>query len=133
MRYLGIDYGRKRIGIAISDPEGQMAFPAQILVNKDMKSVLMEIQSVCKKEKIGHIVIGLPLSLDGEDSLQTRSVRKFFEALHKKIELPITYENEMFTTRMVQEGTLKKKHVDASAAAIILQSYLDKKQSRSIM
>lgn len=126
MRYLGIDHGSKRIGIAVSDSEGRIAFPKSTIINRGIRPTLMELRYLVKKEEIVHIVIGLPLSTDGTETEQTREVRKFAEALEDDITLPIDFENEMLTSRLVEREGVAKDHVDESSAAIILQSYLDK-------
>lgn len=123
MRYLGIDHGEKRVGIAISDDEGKIAFPRKTVVPKD---AIKEIKSVVKKEGIGKIIIGLPLSLGNKDTEQTKIVRRFAEKLHTSLTIPVEFENEVFTTRMAENAGVKKKNADAAATAIILQSYLDK-------
>ena len=125
MRYLGIDYGSKRIGIAVSDDEGRMAFPVGVIANRG-ESAIKEIASRTKKECVRIIVVGLPVGLDGKETEQTGKIRLFIMALTKAIQLPVETENEMFTSRMAAGSGMKGDHVDAASAAIILQSYLDK-------
>jgi len=126
MRCLGIDYGKKRIGIAISDPGGRIAFPAKIISNRGMARAGKEVSSFAKKEGAEKIILGLPVGLDGKETKESEEVRRFASELKKNVSLPIEFENEMFTSRIAEKSRLKKKPVDASAAAIILQSYLDK-------
>ena len=126
MRYLGIDYGSKRIGIAVSDDEGRMAFPSGIIPNRG-KTVMKKIAARIRKEHIDGIVIGLPMGLDGKETEQTQTTRLFIAALRNTIQLPIETENEMLTSRMAQASGMKDEQIDASSAAIILQSYLDKR------
>lgn len=128
MRYLGIDYGSKRIGIAVSDDEGRMAFPAGIIPNRD-KVVMKEIVARIRKEHIDGIVIGLPVGLDGKETGQTKSTRLFIEALRSAVHVPIETENEMLTSKMAQVSGMRDGHIDASSAAIILQSYLDRRNT----
>ena len=123
---MGIDYGSKRIGVAVSDDEGRMAFPSGVIANTG-KLVIKEIVARVKKEGIGSIVVGVPVSLDGRETEQTRLTRVFIEMLESALELPIETENEMLTSRMAEHAGIKMGHVDESSAAIILQSYLDKK------
>lgn len=125
MRYLGVDHGEKRVGIAISDDEGKIAFPCKTVVPKD---AVKKIKSVVKKEAIGKIIICLPLSLGNRETEQTKIVRRFAEKLHTSLTIPVEFENEIFTTRMAKDAGTEKKNADAVAAAIILQSYLDKKK-----
>ena len=130
MRYLGIDYGRARIGLALSDTEGCIAFPQgtlRVVAGKGGElGALKDIVRVIKKEKVGAIVIGLPLTHDGGETEESECVRTFTKLLGEKIAVPIVFENEMFSSRMAEDGAGDKSTLDASVAAIILQSYLDK-------
>ena len=123
MRFLGIDYGEKRIGLAISDEDGKIAFPYGVVGS------FSKIISLAKKEKINKIIIGLPISFSGQESAQALKIRRFAEALQKKVKLPIEFENEVLTTKIASYGS-KRDKIDASSAAIILQSYLDKNNSK---
>ncbi len=128
MRYLGIDYGDKRIGIAVSDPEGRIAFPKSALLNRGSAKIVKELKSLLAKEDVSEIVVGLPLNLDGSESDQSRKVRSFVKKLKSRVTLPVKFENEIFTTHMVESQGVEKEHRDESAAAVILQSYLDKRR-----
>ena len=119
MRYLGIDYGEKRIGLALSDEEGRIAFP------HGTASRFEEVVEAVYRERVGAVVIGLPLTLSGEASEETASARSFAARLGKAVQLPIAFEDERFTSKIAERHTPKEK-ADASAAALILQSYLDK-------
>lgn len=118
MRYLGIDYGSKRIGLALSDPQGRVALPYGIASRPE------DIAAVIKKEGVGGVVVGMPFSRLWVR--QAEDVKRFAAKLSKEVRLPIEFEDEAFTTK-IAEGSSSKEKVDASAAAIILQSYLDKK------
>ncbi len=126
MRYLGVDYGRARIGIAVSDPEGKIAFPDRVITRRGIRQVIAEFEKIIGEKEIGAIVAGLPLGLAGGETQETEEVRAFTARLETALRIPIHFENEIFTTRMA-EAHGKGKMSDASAAAIILQSYLDKK------
>ena len=126
MRYMGIDYGSKRIGIAVSDDEGRMAFPSGIIANTG-KLAIKKIVARVKKEGIGSIVVGIPVSLDGRETEQTRLTRVFIETFESALTFSVETENEMLTSRMAEHAGIKMGRVDESSAAIILQSYLDKK------
>src|SRR3989338_6281497 len=127
MRYLGIDYGHKRIGIALSDEGGRIAFPFSQIPAKSPAFIVKEIKKIIKKEKIEKIIIGLPITFSGQDSLQTNAVREFGRYLGEMLQLPIEYENEVLSTKMAERGGTSKHNIDAASAAIILQSYLDRK------
>ena len=125
MRYLGIDYGSKRVGLALSDEEGRIAFPYRTVPNT--KTLLDEIAAVIKQEGAGRIVVGLPVPFSGGESEQTREVKKFIEKLKESSGAPVDTENEVLTTKMAGRSGLAREHIDKAAAAIILQSYLDKR------
>ena len=130
MRYLGIDYGGKRIGIALSDPGGRLAFPETVISHGNTQKAAEKIKAILEKEEVSKIIVGLPLGLDGKETAESVEVRQFTEGLKKRTMLPMEFENEMFTTRMAKHPGVKKDRLDASAAAIILQSYLDKQVKR---
>lgn len=126
MRYLCLDYGLKRIGVAVSDEQGRMAFPAGVIINRKRSVVLKDITKKIKKEKASGIVVGLPIGLNGKETEQTNITKQFIELLKKTVLISVETENEMFTSRMAITSGAKIHHIDASSAAIILQSYLDK-------
>ncbi len=126
MKYLGIDYGTKRIGIALSDSEGRIAFPKKIISNRGEEKAVEEIKEIVKGEEVSEVIIGIPISLDGRETEITATVRRFAGMLERAVSLPVHLENEMLTTRMVKQPGIKKEHIDEAAAALILQSYLDK-------
>ena len=124
MRYLGIDYGLKRIGLALSDPEGRMAFPFKTVARLD------DIAAVVKNERVGCIIMGLPPPGRSRAwQRQNAAVKRCAGDLAKTVQLPIEFEDEAFTTKIAERHTAKDK-ADASAAAIILQSYLDRQQTK---
>lgn len=125
MRYLGIDYGHKRIGIAISDEEGRMAFPLTELP-AEFGNFVKEIRKIIKKESVEKIVIGLPITFGGKESFQAKAVKEFGRELGKMVQLPMEYENEVLSTKLAERAGTPKSKINASAAAVILQSYLDK-------
>lgn len=126
MRHLGIDYGEKRIGIAVSDPNGQIAFPRKVFFNRGNPRLLSELVTLIEEEKVSKVIVGLPVSLDGRETGQTKVVREFAESLEKEVAIPVEFENEMLTTRMAEQAGIKKEHTDEAAAALILQAYLDR-------
>lgn len=126
MRYLGIDYGTQRIGVALSDSEGRIAFPKKVIPNRGEARFTEDIKSIVKEENVSEIIVGLPVSLDGRETKIMQEVRRFAQILGRAVELPVYLENEMLTTHMVEQAGVEKEHVDEAAAALILQSYLDK-------
>lgn len=126
MKYLGIDYGEKRVGVAVSDEEGKMAFPLDVLSND--KRLISRITEICRREKIEKIVFGESKDLSGNDNPLMENARLVFTTIKKKIGLPIVWEPEFFTTAEAERLQGKHGMLDASAAAIILKSHLEKKK-----
>lgn len=123
MKYLGIDHGKKRVGIAVSDPEGKIAFPRKTIASTNAPE---EIEALVKTEDIQKIILGLPVSMEGRETPQTALVREFAQELHLKLTVPIEFQNELLSTHLAESEGIKKEHADEAAAALILQSYLDK-------
>lgn len=124
MKLLGVDYGDKRVGIAVSDEGGVFAFPRAVLPNT--KNIFDEIKKICVEEEIKKIIVGVPISFSGGQSAQTRKVIEFMESLKQYVAIPIEKENEIFSTKSALDMGANKEKIDQSAAAIILQSYLDR-------
>jgi putative Holliday junction resolvase len=124
MRFLGIDYGQKRIGIAISDEKKQLAFPYRVIEYSDKEAVLKDFTKIVKSEKITRFVIGLPLNFKGEETPEAKSVRNFARSLEELTKVPVSFENEIFTTKIAKYYS--EESVDAASAALILQGYIDR-------
>ena len=125
MRYLGIDYGGWHIGLALSDVMGKIAFPYSIIDNNG--SLIQKVLDIVLREGVGVIVLGKSVDYRGEDN----PVMGDIEEIKNKVEgegLKVEYEDEGFTTREARNQPGAKGRVDDSAAAIILQSFLDKKE-----
>lgn len=137
MRILGLDIGERRVGIAISDPTGTIARPLQTLVRGSRDEDFAAIAALVAERGVGLTVVGQPLSLDGTEGPQARRVARYAESLAAHLPVPVVSWDERFTTVGAEEILLqshKKKNrrhartrgkVDAIAAALILQSYLD--------
>lgn len=123
MRYLAIDYGSKRVGLALSDEGLILGFPYKTVENKDLIKVLKEI---IKKEEVGKVILGLPLNFQMDETEQTKKVKNFKSLFEKNTDIRIEYENELLTTAQAKKSGVADKHIDASSAALILQSYLDR-------
>lgn len=117
-RILGIDYGEKRIGLALNSES--LALPYQVIPND--QNVFPELQKIIRDEEVERIVIGWPLNLKGSETAKTQEVAGFISKLQTRIKLPIIKVDERFTTRMLDRDLEDK---DKHAAAEILQSYLD--------
>lgn len=128
MRYLGIDYGEKNIGIAVSDENETMAFPLKVVTNN--RNTLSEIKKIFINEKIGGVVLGESLNLKGEPNKIMEDIVKFKENLEKEIGKQVYFEPEFYTTQHSLHVQGRTAMTDASAAALILQSFLDKRKNR---
>jgi putative Holliday junction resolvase len=138
MRILGIDFGEKRIGVAISDPLGLTAQGVMVIGKSDTyEKDIKELNKIIKKyDGVDEIVVGLPKTMRGEIGPQARKVLEFIEALKQKFKLKITPWDERLTTveaerTLISAGLSREKRrkvIDKSAAAYILQSYLDAKR-----
>jgi putative holliday junction resolvase len=124
MKYLGIDFGLKRIGIAVSDDTGKMAFPYAVILNS--KNTLDEIGEIIKKENVDELVMGESKDFAGEPNEIMAAIKIFTKTLEEKTKLKIYFEPEFMTSAQAEQIQGKNEMHDASAAAIILQSYLDK-------
>ena len=127
-KYLGIDYGRKRVGTAVSDAEGKIAFPRATLPNDS--SLLSGILKLVQDENIGSIVVGDTRSHSGKDNPITKEAEAFVVALEAETKLPVEHVWEMWSSIEASRYAEKSnEHNDASAAAIILQRFLEMKGS----
>lgn len=131
MRFLGIDYGVKRVGLALSDANGRFALPYSV-VPEDEK-LIPTIKAICDKEQVGKIVIGESRDLKGQANPVMKKIARFRERLAQVVDVPLEYEPEFFTSteaaRLPGGGVgawSKDEFLDARAAALILKSYLDK-------
>ena len=132
-RILGIDPGKKNIGLSVSDPNQKIATPFKIIVMKKFKQFLEELNNIIREFEIKGIVIGNPINMDGTPGPRSQSARDFAQNISKNTKLPITLWDE----RLSSEGAFnlmgdldinsskKSKNLDQHAAAFILQGYLD--------
>lgn len=135
---LGIDYGRKKIGLALADESLGLAFPYKVIENKGLKFVISCLKEICRKEKVIKIIIGMPYSLGIESEITDfkkddwfSEVKKFVKLLEEQFKLPVIIEDERLSTKIIQslQKSFKAKidaPEDAVSAAVILQNYLDK-------
>jgi len=138
MRYLAIDYGNKRTGLAICDHSETIASPLAVIVSR--KELLNRIIDIVKTENVDAIVLGLPLNMDDSAGPQAKLVRKFADQLKKHLDLPIHFQDERLSTFGAEQKLAdfdftrkkKKQRLDAIAAADILQTFLDAKKTKSI-
>ena len=133
MRVLGVDYGHKRVGLALSDESGTIAQALEYINGGPISAVSREIARIAAERKVGRVVVGVPRRLDGTPSDQTESTRAFIAELRRTTTLPVVEWDERLTSvqaeRMLLEGNVRRKErkekIDKLAAQIMLQSYLD--------
>lgn len=137
MRYLGIDYGAKRVGIAISDDSSSLAFPYRIIPNN--MELVDTIHNICGTEDIGALVLGESHDLSGQPNKIMGSIEEFKRNIEAELDLPVYFQKEFMTTveargragkevnnaKKITKG--KQSQSDSSAAALILQRFLDKR------
>ncbi|MES2023898.1 MAG: Holliday junction resolvase RuvX [Patescibacteria group bacterium] len=144
MRFLGIDYGTKRIGVAISDENGTLAFPKEIVLNDE--NTYKKIGEIIKKENVAEIVVGESVDFSGKLNALSARIDVFILEMAEKFNLPIHKQKEFLTSVEARKSKDQKKdfnqaqshskvkqiksgRIDASAAALILQRYLDKRNN----
>ncbi len=128
MRILGLDYGSKRVGIALSDETGKVAFPYAVWANDG--HLLGKIKELGEKEKVGKIVMGDTRGYKGEVNEITAEAKKFKSKLEQELGLPVELVSEIFSSAEANRVVEKDEETDARAAALILQSYLDRQNSK---
>jgi putative holliday junction resolvase len=142
MRILGVDDGRRRIGLAVSDPSGTLARPAETVAGHDDPAVAArEVAAALARlergdEPVGAIVVGLPLRLDGSTNEQTDHARALAAELARLTGRAVILQDERLTSREAEsrlalrerDWRLRKKRLDAAAAAVMLQEYLDSRK-----
>ncbi len=145
-RVLAIDFGTRRLGLAVSDPLGFTAQPLSSLERVNRNEDFRRLRKICREHEVKEIVVGYPLRLKGEEGESARRVAAFARRLHRELGLPVELEDERLTTFQAREilaqtGALRKRQapavvrsaaadspqVDSLAASLILRSYLDRK------
>lgn len=124
MRILGIDYGSKRVGLAISDEGAQFAIPLSVINNS--KNLLDEVVKIAHEKNVKEIILGESKNFQGEANVILAESLRFKTSLEKK-DFIVHMEPEFMTSQHAERFQGKNEMLDASAAALILQSFLDKK------
>lgn len=139
MKILGIDFGLKKIGLALADSEIKIAMPSDIIYYFSKKELIEKIRKIIIEKEVKKIIIGLPLSFDFQETEMSQKVRSFGVMLEKEFLLPIDFQNEMFSSKQVENMEFEAKRkiksrkpkqfqdVDNQSAALILESYLAEK------
>jgi putative Holliday junction resolvase len=139
MRYLAIDYGTKRTGLAICDFDEIIASPLAVIHGQ--KELIKKITDVVADENIGAVVLGLPLNMDDSAGPQAKLVFQFAELLKKHLQIPIHFQDERLSTysseeklafaNLTRRSRRKKQNIDAVAAAEILEAFLEQKRQNN--
>ena len=130
---LGLDFGDKTIGIAVSDKSFTIASPIKTIRRKSISKDLIELFDLIEVYNVGGLIVGLPLSLNGKENIRTEKVRKFVKAIELQKNIKIMLYDERFSSDVIFKELRKnhnsiskiKKKLDQQAAAYILQGFLD--------
>ncbi len=134
MRYLAIDYGTRRTGLAICDPSETIVSPLIVLQRREL--LPEKIAQIVEDENVETVVLGLPLNMDGSEGPQTQLVKKFADQLQARLNIPILFQDERLSSFGAEEklapvnltrGKMKER-LDAVAAAEILEAFLEQKR-----
>lgn len=133
MRILGIDHGTRRIGVAVSDQLRTIAQPLEFIPTDPFAGVIERLRGIISEKAVGLIIVGMPRNMDGSYGPAAEKVREFVGRLKEQITIPIKTWDERLTTAQANRFLIdadvrrrdRKQKVDQTAAAILLQSYLD--------
>ena len=137
MRYLAIDYGTKRTGLAVCDRAETITSPLTVI--QGQKELIKKISEIVEKEDIEAVVLGLPLNMDGSEGAQSKLVLKFGKQLQNNLKIPVLLQDERLSSFGAEEKLTSakysrkkaRKRLDAVAAAEILQAFLEQKTPRN--
>lgn len=137
VKILGVDFGLKRVGLAVCDSLHILATPLPVYYTKSMRNSIDHVARVSKEQEVGGVVVGLPLNLDGSESVQSGRARAFARNLQKVTGLPVELFDERLTTveaneLLIEAGISKAadraKLIDSMSAKVILQSFIESKK-----
>lgn len=134
MRLLAIDYGEKRIGLAITDEMQMFANPYETIPNASFDNTVSVLNKLVKEKKIGQIIIGIPWSINGNETAKTKETQEFMIKLQEHIDIPVIGSDERYTTsdandllkEMGYDWKKARKVIDSVAACLILKRYLER-------
>ena len=135
---LGLDYGTKRIGVPVSDPDGVFAFPADTLVRSDAERDLEALRALIREREVTRVVVGLPIHMDGRKGPEAEAASRFAERLAEATGLPVDLLDERWTTVEAERALLasgsrrgrrrRTEVVDSVAASILLRTWLERER-----
>jgi len=137
-RFLGIDYGQKRVGLALSDEAAIIAMPLEVLTVQHPNQAVAAVCRVCQEREVAGIVIGLPLNMNGSQGPSAEAAKAFGERLRSQRALPVEFWDERLSSQQAERVLIdadvrrskRKTVIDMLAAQTILQSWLDRRQAR---
>jgi putative holliday junction resolvase len=132
-RWLSLDLGHVRIGVALSDPLGLTAQPLTVLKAAGAQKDIAAIGELVNQHEVTQVIVGLPLNMDGTDSAQTKKIREFTFKLSERLGVPIFFVDERLTSKQAERAMIeggarretRRKKIDQVAAALLLQSALE--------
>lgn len=130
-RVLGIDYGDKRVGVAVSDEAQQFVFTRPTLANRGKRALFRELGQLVEQEGVERIVVGLPLTLRGERGQQATAIQSVMCELEEVLSVPVDFEDERLTSSYAARFRGSSADADSIAAAAILESYLERRRRKS--
>lgn len=134
-RILGLDYGERRIGVAVSDEAGIIAMPLCKIQVRNRRQVLAEIRRICREKEVAIIIVGMPLNMNGSRGPQAENVSVFVKQIGEHVNIPVETWDERLSSQMAERVLIdfdtsrskRKGLIDKLAAQIVLQGYLDAK------
>ncbi len=140
-RILALDYGKRRIGVAITDALGITAQPHDTWVGYDIRRVVEEIQQLIQEKQVVEILVGMPLNLKGEQGEIARCVQAFIQSLKASLDIKVTVWDERLTSKMAEQTmrqmgmkpSQNKARIDRLASVILLQNYLAYKEQNGLL
>ena len=136
MRYLGLDLGKKSLGLAISDRTGTIATFYKNIRYENEENLIKKLIEIINKENIDKLVLGYPKNMDNSEGFRTEETKEFKQKLEKQIDKEIILQDERLSTRMAESVLIdadlsrkkRKKVIDGLSAVVILKAYLDRKE-----
>jgi putative Holliday junction resolvase len=128
-RVIALDVGERRIGVAVSDPSGTLATPHSVIHRRSKAQDFAAVARLVDELEAERVIVGLPLSLNGEMGPQAKRVTRYARALAETLDVPLEFHDERYSTitadeLLAQRGGKRRVPIDAAAAAVILQDYL---------
>jgi putative Holliday junction resolvase len=126
MRWLGVDPGTVRVGIAICDEDERLAVPLEIV---PASAAVPALRAIARREGVGGVVVGLPISLDGTERASAGRARRLGDRIRRVLALPVEFEDERFTTAAVEGVAARRRSNDDLAATLLLQQFIDRRRA----